>query len=169
MEQALKLIQALVAPVVMISANGLICLALYNRLAAIVSRARAFHRERFDAIAHLSTLPLDEQAGPTARQHRHRLVHLEEQGRKILRRARLVRAALVLLMVTVLCMLGCSMALGASLGMEQLAYAALACFAGGVGAMAIGCILAIIELARALDPVLDEADSLRDLNDAPLL
>ena len=41
-----KIINASVVPVVIISACGLLCLAFYNRLAAIVSRLRGFQRER---------------------------------------------------------------------------------------------------------------------------
>lgn len=50
------IIHALVAPVVMISANGLICLALYNRLAAIVNRLRLFYREYFDTSTRLAAM-----------------------------------------------------------------------------------------------------------------
>ena len=41
-----KIISASVVPVVIISSCGLLCLAFYNRLAAIVSRLRGFQRER---------------------------------------------------------------------------------------------------------------------------
>ena len=41
-----KIISSSVVPVVIISACGLLCLAFYNRMAAIVSRLRGFQRER---------------------------------------------------------------------------------------------------------------------------
>ena len=42
MAGAVDVIHALVAPVVIISANGLLCLSLYNRMAAVVGRLRVF-------------------------------------------------------------------------------------------------------------------------------
>ena len=45
-----KIITAGTAPIIVISACGLLCLAFYNRLAAVVTRLRSFHRERL--IAH---------------------------------------------------------------------------------------------------------------------
>ena len=41
-----NIITAGVGPVIVISACGLLCLAFYNRLAAVVTRLRGFHRER---------------------------------------------------------------------------------------------------------------------------
>src|SRR5690606_17379431 len=44
-----KIISTGVGPIIVISACGLLCLAFYNRLAAVVTRMRAFHRERLHA------------------------------------------------------------------------------------------------------------------------
>mgnify|MGYP000923026210 CR=1 FL=1 len=41
-----KIISTSVVPVAIISACALLCLALYNRLASMVSRLRGFQRER---------------------------------------------------------------------------------------------------------------------------
>src|SRR5438477_6549854 len=41
-----RIISIGVGPIIVISACGLLCLAFYNRLAAVVSRLRAFQRER---------------------------------------------------------------------------------------------------------------------------
>ena len=49
MHEALQTIQSFVAPVVMISANGLLCLAFYNRMAAVIHRTREINRERFES------------------------------------------------------------------------------------------------------------------------
>jgi len=45
-----RILSASVAPVVIISACGLLCLAFYNRLASVVSRLRAFQRG-YDGVA----------------------------------------------------------------------------------------------------------------------
>lgn len=159
MEDVLKTIQLLVAPVIMISANGLICLALYNRLAAIVSRTRTFHKERFDAVTLLSSMPLEQQTSPKAHQLRRRSTELEQQSVRILRRARLVRSAIMLLLGTVLSMLLCSLSLGLTLFMPRLVWLPLVLFFVGTLMMAGSVVLAMLELAAALEPVEAEGDS----------
>ena len=52
-EQWLHVVAASVVPVVVISACGLLCLAFYNRLAAVVTRLRAFHREQLERASRL--------------------------------------------------------------------------------------------------------------------
>ncbi|MEX2214453.1 MAG: DUF2721 domain-containing protein [Phycisphaeraceae bacterium] len=155
MPNVVQVIQLLVAPVVMISACGLLCLALYNRLGTIVGRARAFLKERFDAVDRLSAMELDEQTSAEAHLIRKRLGVLEAQVRHIVARARLVRAGLFCLLATVLCMLACSIALGLSL-LVPIQWAAVVFFAMGVVAMGAGTTLAMIELMRALDPLVIE-------------
>ena len=70
------------APVVLISANGLICLALYNRLAVVVGRVRSFSRERFDSLSALGSdpaIPVGPAGSSWSRwRHRERLAMLEE-------------------------------------------------------------------------------------------
>lgn len=153
MTDTLHIIQLLVAPVIMISASGLICLALYNRLAMIVTRARAFHKERFGEVTRLTRLPLDEQGSLEARQIRNRINLLDEQSRHILVRAKLIRDSLKRLIVTILLMLGCSLLLGLTMVLEQAIYAALAFFAIGVLTMAGSMFLALAELNISLKPV----------------
>lgn len=165
MEDALKTIQLLVAPVIMISANGLICLALYNRLAAIVSRTRTFHKERFDTLTHLSSLPLEQQTSPKAHQLRRRSIELEHQSVRILRRARLVRRALMLLMASVLSMLVCSLSLGLTILLPDLVWVPLVLFFSGTLMMGGGVALAMLELAAALEPVEAERDSVENTNE----
>lgn len=157
MRTALETIQLLVAPVVMISACGLLCLALYNRLAAMVSRARAFHKEQFDAATRLASARAQAEDAALL-QHLHRRVELlDTQVVGILRRAALVRGALILLLGTVLCMLACSLSLGLSLAVPVLfSRLALGLFLLGIAAMAGAIVLAIRELTRALDPVILE-------------
>lgn len=139
------LIQAWGAPLV-ISACGLLALAFYNRLAAIVGRARVFAHERYEAQRQLG--------GAEDPVLRRRLSTLEDQVGRILRRARLIRGTLYCLLWTVLLMLGCSLCLGlALLQGEIFALAALLCFLAGVGIMMAGIVLAMFELRHALDPV----------------
>ncbi|MCE9589642.1 MAG: DUF2721 domain-containing protein [Planctomycetes bacterium] len=156
--EAFRIIQVVVTPVVLISANGLICLALYNRLAAVVTRLRIFHKERFDVSRQLSAMPLEEQAEHHAHQLRVRSAVLEEQVRGIMRRAALLRNALICMMAAVVLLLGCSLTLGmADLG-PAMQDVALGLFIAGVLVMMAGPVLAIIELMGALDPVTAEGE-----------
>ncbi|MFO0684454.1 MAG: DUF2721 domain-containing protein [Sandaracinus sp.] len=146
MPDAVHTIQLLVAPVVMISAAGLVCLALYNRLATIVGRIRAIHKEEIDTLSRMSIAP----APAPSRSTRRRVITLEEQVEHLMARARLVRAALVCLLATILSMLLCSLAIGLSLVWDDAAYVALAVFLLGVLVEATGVVLAILELRIAL-------------------
>ena len=59
MAGTVEVIHTLVAPVVMISARGLICLALYNRLAVVGGRLRAYSREHFETQTRLAGMSPD--------------------------------------------------------------------------------------------------------------
>lgn len=156
MPDVVHTIQLLVAPVVMISAAGLICLALYNRLAVVVGRVRTIHKEEHDALARIS---LSAGPRPSARTER-RVVTLEDQVEHLMGRARLLRAALVCLLLTVLSMLLCSLAIGASLVWDEAAFVALGVFLVGVVVESAGIVLALLELRVALVAAALEAASI---------
>lgn len=160
MPDAVKTIQLLIAPVVMISACGLLCLALYNRLAAIVSRARAFHKERFDIEMKLAAP--DPPAGMIGEHLRRRFDSLAEQADGVLARARKVRSALLAFLGVILCMLASSLALGLSLARPGFGGLALALFLAGVCLGCAGTLLAMLELTRALDPITMEYTAFED-------
>ncbi len=156
-----SVIQSLVAPVVMISASGLLCLAYYNRLAAVVSRLRAFHHDQSQTIVKLSALPLDEQASSAAHALREHLAALESQDRALLLRARLIRNALMGLLTGVQCMLTCSLSIGVAQVYPPFLYVALGLFILGVLSMILALGFSMRELARSLQPVSLEASRLR--------
>jgi hypothetical protein len=160
MAGTVEIIHTLVAPVVMISAQGLICLAFYNRLAAVVGRLRAYSREQFETQTRLAGMSPEQQEGPLARKLQTRLAALNGQYSGILRRARLLRNALILLQAAVLAMLVCTMMLGLSLVLPGVEAWSLAPFFIGVLATAGGIALSIRELALALDPVKAERAAL---------
>src|ERR1700722_2499399 len=106
-----KIISVSVAPVVIISACGLLCLAFYNRLAAIVSRLRAFQRERL----HWKQLPPDPAADADHPDDRRKMLELLEiQTENVARRAKLIRLTLFFLLLTILLLIGCCLMLGLS-------------------------------------------------------
>lgn len=152
----LESIRVAVGPVVMISAAGLICLALYNRLAVIVARVRAFNKERLDEHARI------EKTGDmnTAKHLEARIELLDAQVSQLLVRARLVRAALGFLLSMILAMLLCSASLALSTLFAAAVNAAVAFFAIGIVLAMCGVVAAMRELARAIDPVAVENSSL---------
>src|SRR5437762_11515453 len=78
-----KVISAGVGPIIVISACGLLCLAFYNRLAAVVTRLRAFDRERL----HEQEALADKSRGgdeAAAVRHRELLGLLEVQTRHVM-------------------------------------------------------------------------------------
>ncbi len=153
MLEALRTIQSFVAPVVVISANGLLCLALYNRLAAVVSRMRTINKERFDLSARLSAQIAREPNSPEIEHIEARIHTLDELGHQLFGRVRLIRDSLVCLLVTVLAMLACSLALGLEPLASAFGLVALVLFVIGVVVMMAGIARAIQELAVTLHPL----------------
>jgi hypothetical protein len=163
-DQLNKIITAGVGPIIVISACGLLCLALYNRLAAMVTRLRSFHRERLqahEAIAKArAAAPPDDRAAVLGQEI---LGMLELQTRGVLRRARLIRRALICLLLTVACLAVCSLALGLSTMWWPLAYVAVGCFIAGMTSLVAAVGFALAEVARALEPVDLESRFVRDM------
>jgi len=156
MPEPAEAIRLLVAPVVMISACGLLCLALYNRLAVIVARARAFNKERVECAEE------QREEGGDAPHLARRIATLDGQFEGLLRRAKLVRAALAALLCTVASMLVCSLALGLMIVAPFAGEVALAVFVVGVSTALVAIVYAMLELRLALDPVAVEEMSLHE-------
>jgi hypothetical protein len=158
-----KWVQASVAPVVIISASALMCLALYNRLAAIISRMRAVQRERLEITEKIDNLTSAE----TAHGHGARLTciaeSLAEQTSRIRRRARLVRNSLLSLLVAIGLLVVCSLLNGMVTFTEDVAVVAAAVFVLGLLCMLLGVAFAAIELTSALAPAEFETDVVSEL------
>ncbi len=85
----IELIQPSLAPAVMFSAGGLLCLAQFARFTAIIGLVRTFNRER------LSALQEAERADPGRRELLHqRSQGLEHQAGRVLAHAVTVRNGL---------------------------------------------------------------------------
>lgn len=165
----LTLLQIVLAPVVLISACGLLCLALYNRFSTIISRARVFHREMFDAQTQLASL--GNSSPEVAARLSDRVQILGAQTSQILARARKIRASLFCLLLTIICMLACSLLLAALVPvadasmlatgsafntpgtLHTIVTAAGVVFVIGIALMIAAMVLAMLELRTALDPV----------------
>jgi len=160
MLQALQTIQSFVAPVVVISANGLLCLAFYNRMTAVTNRLRTINKERFDLHARLLALGEPSSFAPETGPLAHRVEMLDELGHQLFDRVRLIRDSLVFLLAAVLAMLGCSLALGLSPLSPVFGSIALVLFVAGVAVMMLGVMKAILELRIALSTLQFEHDML---------
>ena len=159
----LETIQSFVAPVVMVSANGLLCLAFYNRLSALANRSRAMNKERFDLVAELSALRTKGTEGLESEHLELRIATLDELGHQLYDRARWICRTLMSLLISVLCMLACSLCLGLANVAETIAAVAPWLFVAGIIAMMAGILAAIEELRRSLKPLLFEHEQIDDL------
>jgi len=100
----LEIIQPILAPAVMFSAGGLLCLAQFARFNAIIGQIRAFDRER------LATLREMADADPGHRELLdQRCVGLEAQSDGVLAHAVIIRNALRFLVGGILLMVLCSL------------------------------------------------------------
>lgn len=138
-----------VLPVVIISACGLLSLAFYARLTAVVSRLRGFQREMLVEQAKLAKTGAVEEA---------RLLEvLRTQTEQVTRRARLIRLALQFFLTAVALLIVCSLALAVSWFLRPAAFFAAVFFVLGLLSMLAGIIAAMMELRGALEPVELEA------------
>lgn len=149
-----RIISAGVGPIIVISACGLLCLAFYNRLAAVITRLRAFHREELneqDALARQRSSETPDEAAIV--RHQEILGMLKVQSEGVTRRARLIRFCLLFLLLTIVCLALCSIAVGLSVAWPAALYAAVPLFIVGLLLLVVGVIFAMIELRHALDPI----------------
>jgi len=140
-----RVISSAVVPVVIISACGLLALAFYNRMTAIISRLRGFQRERLLQL---------ERTGKTATEYGRRLLdQLELQTAHVRKRAQLIRLAIFFLLLTIAVLIGCCLMLGFSALAPKAVYLAFPLFVLGLLSMLGGVIAAGLELKESLHPV----------------
>ena len=154
----IEVIQPFLAPAVMFSAGGLLCLAQFARFTAIVALVRTFNRERLSALQDV------DRAEPERREPLlQRVQGLEQQAGRVLAHAVTVKNALRLLVGGILLMVLCSLTVGASLVFAPLGVAAVAFFVLGLVSTFAGLCLVLAELGLSLDAVEFEHDNLSRL------
>ncbi len=151
-----KVISAAVVPVVMISACGLLCLALYNRLTAVFTRLRALAHEALEDQDALVTRARTETQRWPRQRARIRSDARQRQADELLVKARLLRRAVALNLVAIAFMLLCSLAVGAGVLFPAVFYAAAALFVAGILCALAAVGFALAELRGALDSILME-------------
>ena len=155
----IEVIQPFLAPAVMFSAGGLLCLAQFARFTAVVAQVRTFNRER------LAALQGADRAEPAQRELLlQRAQGLEQQAGRVLAHAGTVKNALRFLVGGILLMVLCSLTVGASLVFAPFGAAAVGFFVLGLVSTFAGLCLVLAELRVSLDVVQFEHDNLSRLH-----
>lgn len=145
-DRVTQIIQAMIAPAVMLSACGLILLTLTNRLGRIVDRIRRLEEE-------LRGKP----PGPRAESIRGQVGSLRQ-------RARLARGATALLLIAVACFVLTSLLLGATMARPDLSGApALLFFLAGMTSILLAVTAFFFEVRISLRATFLEIDSTEGL------
>ena len=130
---------------------------------ALANRSRVMNKERFDLVAQLSALQAKGAVGLEPEHLELRIATLDEIGHQLFERARWIRRMLMSLLISILCMLGCSLCLGLAMLAEVIAAIAPWLFMAGIISMMAGVLAAIEELRRSLKPLLFEHEQIDDL------
>jgi len=151
----IEVIQPFLAPAIMFSAGGLLCLAQFARYTAVLSVVRSLNRERLAVLEQVHAA-----GGRDPSLLAQRAQGLEIQAGVILSHARTVRGALRLLVGGILLMVACSLAIGASLALPILGHLALLLFILGLLATFAGLCLVLAELGKSMTQVEFEHENL---------
>ncbi len=149
------LLSASVAPVVLISACGLITLALYNRLGAILARIRAFHQQKIEV--------LEGRSPRNSKDQKLRLEMMDTQISKVTAKAKMIQKGLFCLLGSCLAFLLCSFFSGMSVLVQSFGIAALSSYVVGLTCFGSGLCWAVYELMHSLSPLEEESAYLETL------
>ncbi|MEM8756549.1 MAG: DUF2721 domain-containing protein [Planctomycetota bacterium] len=137
-------IQELVAPAVMIPASALLLLSSTARMNVVLARIRTFHREQLDVWCQ------DPAAGSKQEAVREtRLEGLEHQVHRLLIRARLLRATMLILFTAITCFLIAMLLLGAQHLVEEPA----PLYRGSVYMLSAGVVLMLTAMVTSIAEV----------------
>ena len=144
-----------VTPVMLISACGLVTLALYNRLGTILARIRAFHQQKIELLKALHEYEVVEQ--------QMLLDMLDSQIMGITVKARVIQKGLYCLLAAIAAFLLCSLFAGVTELHEWVGLVALAMFFLGLSLFLVGLGWAMWELKLSLSPLEEESTYLKTL------
>lgn len=154
---AQQILSVSVTPVVLISACGLITLALYNRLGVILARIRALHQQKIDLLKSRQLLSGIDQ--------RQLLELIDSQSAKVTDNAAMIQRGLACLLGACLAFLVCSCLTAASAVIQSLGFVALIAHFVGLTLFACGLGWALKEIRRSLTPLQDERNCLDSWTD----
>jgi hypothetical protein len=142
-------------PVALISACGLITLALYNRLGAILARIRAFHLQKIEL---LEDLPEHDDG-----EAQMLLDLLDSQIAKVTVKAKAIQKGLYCLLSAVLAFLLCSLFAAAAVLHERVGVLAIVMHVLGLSLFLVGIVWAMGELTHSITPLEEESSYLETL------
>lgn len=145
------LLSAMVTPGILVSACGLVTLALYNRLGGILARIRAFHLQKIDLLKSLKSLR-DHEAMETTML----LDLLDSQIVAVTIKARSIQKGLYFLLAAIAAFLLCSLFFGATVLNEWIGMVALGMGFLGLSLFLAGLGWAMRELTLSLTPLEEE-------------
>ena len=147
------MLSASVTPVVMISACGLVTLALYNRLGTILARIRSFHSQKIELLKQRH-----EQRHP---EHEMLLEMLDTQIDVVTVKAKMIQKGLTCLLASIAAFLVCSLFAGAAVVHDGVGLVAIIMGAIGNFLFLIGLCWAMRELMLSLSPLEEESSYLK--------
>lgn len=162
-----RMIAVAVVPAAIISACGLMCLAFYNRLAALVGRIRGFQQQRITVTK--SLLQNEMMVPPMQRLLNQRTLQmLDGQIQQVTQRAHWIRRTLCFLLATIAMLVICSIASALTIVWPWTMVPAMAAFVIGLGLFLAAIGSALRELNWSLEPAELESRFLTEL-DAELI
>jgi len=144
-----------VTPVVLVSACALVTLALYNRLAAILARIRAFHQQKIELLKHIQEHEIGEQ--------QMLLEMIDSQIVGVTVKASVIQKSLYCLLAAIAAFLLCSLCAGATVLHESVGVVALGMGLLGLFLFLVGLGWAMRELTLSLTPLEEESAYLQVL------
>jgi hypothetical protein len=142
-------------PVVLVSAGGLLMLALYNRLGMILARLRAFHQQKLVLLDGLTVANLDDR--------RQQLAMLDQQVARVTKKARVIQSGLFFLLTATGCFLLCALLAVAATSTPHLEQLAVSVHVIGLFLFFAGILRAGRELTMSLTPLEEETRYLNDV------
>ena len=158
-----NMISLSVAPVVIISACGLLCLSFYNRLAAIVTRLRSLQRERLSEYKELFRWEDEKKERILQQSSEHFLHYLEGQTVDLLKRAGYLRNCIFCLIVSIFLFVLSSLFIGLSVIFPVLDFIVIVFFVFGLLLLLYGLCFALVEIHRSLNPIQVESGFIQRL------
>ena len=158
---ALPAIGQIVAPVIMISASGLMASTMYGRLSAIIGRLRDMQRARLTEIERFAKMPEEERDTTITATEKLWLEDLCKQIPMLLIRASILTAVVVALLVCVGCQVCCSLVLAFEVMFPLLGLGErvpIVLFIIGAICMLLAAMLCVPELFLGLRPMYTQQD-----------
>ena len=153
-EQTLSLIQATIAPDVMISGCALLCLVVQTRYGRVVDRIRLFNQEHFD-------LRKDKASSKFGEEYQRRIDEIEVEVAMLMRRGNFLRLSLFALFSSILSFIVTSFLIFSAYLLNALGLYSIAIIFFSLGLLFLigGVVYAIREVAVSYTAVVHEIKS----------